>query len=493
MLFPGRSILRIPQSLAAGALLWSSLSILSGQERLPIHIQEWLAHRGDRIDYARIDSLASAMPAPLPRAMAPTREIVGYLPSWQYDSYLNLNYPLLTQINYFSAELDGNGNITNDHNWPHTELINFAHARQVKVKLCATLFDWSGTGIVSTFLSNSASRKRAIDNLLAAVQNAGADGVDIDIEPLPKSQRSNMVTFMQDLVAAFKTSLPGSIVTMATPAVDWSGAWNYSELADITDGLFIMAYDYHWQTGPTAGPVSPLEGFSRDVVWTVDDYLYYSGNQKEKLILGLPYYGYDWPVVSSTKYDSTTGSANSRVYTAAYDLAQNHDRRWDEASSAPWISYQSGGWRQVWYDDSLSLALKYQLALEKDLAGVGMWALGYDGDRQELWGALADHFGVPMVVDTPQYVLMQNYPNPFTTTTIIPYELKEGGTTRLAVYNLKGALVQMLVSGYLYRDEYAIEFIPVDTFGKRLASGIYLVALQVDNGPLESRRMTLQK
>jgi spore germination protein YaaH len=479
--------------MAVGVLLWSSLSILSGQERLPIHIQEWLAHRDDQVDYARIDSLAAAMPAPLPRAMAPTREIIGYLPYWQYNSYPNLNYQLLTQINYFSAELDGNGDITNYRNWPRTELINFAHDRGVRVKLCATLFDWSGTGVVSTFLSNPASRQRAIDNLLEAVQSAGADGVDIDIEPLPKSQRNNMVTFIQDLVAVFKNAMPDAIVTMATPAVDWSGAWNYSTLANITDGLFIMAYDYHWSSAPTAGPVSPLEGFSRDVTWTVNDYLKYSGNNKEKLILGLPYYGYDWRVVSSTKYANTTGSANSRIYTAANDLAQNHGRRWDAASSTPWISYQSGGWRQVWYDDSLSLALKYQLALEKDLAGVGMWALGYDGDRPELWGALADHFGVPAAVDTPLYVLMQNYPNPFTTTTTIPYELKEGGTTRLAVYNLKGALIQIPVSGYLYRDVYTTEFIPVNAHGKRLASGIYFVTLQVDEGPLESRKMIFLK
>jgi spore germination protein YaaH len=477
----------------AGALLLSALSNLGAQERQSIHIREWLANRDVQPDYATVDSIAAAMPAPLPRAIAPTREIIGYLPSWKYGSYLNLNYQLLTQINYFSAELDGNGNITDYNNWPQTELIDFAHTRGVKVKLCATLLDWSGTGIVSTFLNSAASRQRAIDNLVTAVQNAGADGVDIDIEPLPKSQRDNMVTFMEDLVAAFKNVMPNSIVTMATPAVDWSGAWNYSALADITDALFIMGYDYHWSSSSTAGPVSPLEGFSRDVTWTVNDYLNYSGQRNEKLILGLPYYGYDWPVASSTKYANTTGSANSRIYTVAYDMAHDYGRHWDGASSTPWISYQSGGWRQVWYDDSLSLALKYQLALEKELAGVGMWALGYDDGRPELWGALADHFGVPAVIDTPQYVLLQNYPNPFTATTIIPYELKEGGFSKLAVYNLKGALIQQLVSGYLYRNEYTTEFIPVNASGKRLASGIYFVTLRVDEGPLESRKMILQK
>ena len=480
----------IRRLLVAGILLWSSLSLLSAQEPQSIHYREWLAHREIEPDYAAVDSIAASMPAPLPRAMAPSREIIGYLPYWQYDSYPYLNYQLLTQINYFSAELEYTGDITNDHHWPASQLISYAHDRGVKVKLCATLF---GSNLISALLSDPARRQRAIDNLLAAVQNAGADGVDIDFEPLLKSQRNIMVTFMEDLVAAFKNAMPGSIVTMATPAVDWSGAWDYSALADVTDGLFIMGYDYHWSSSTTAGPVSPLDGFSYDVTWTVDDYLYYSGGRNEKLILGLPYYGYDWPVVSNAKYASTTASANSRIYTVAYDMALDHGRLWDAASSTPWIVYQSGGWRQVWYDDSLSLALKYQLALEKDLAGVGMWALGYDGNRRELWGALADHFGIPAVVDTPQYVLLQNYPNPFSITTLIPYELKEGGFTKLTVYNLKGALVRQLVAGYLYSDRYALEFTPVDFSGKKLASGIYFVTLQVDEGPLESRKMTLRK
>ena len=347
------------------------------------------AHRGVIVDYARTDSIAAALPTPLPRVIGPTREIVGYLPYWQYGNYPNLDYNLLTQINYFSAELDGIGNITNLNGWPRTELVNFAHDRGVKVKLCATLF--GGTAL-ATLLGSAANRQRAIVNLLAKVKAAGADGVDIDFELMPAGQKANMVTFMRALTDTFHTNIPGSIVTMAMPAVDWSDRWDYNALAGIVNGLFIMAYDYHWKGGENAGPVSPLAGFSRNVTWTVNDYLTKTGNNTAKIILGLPYYGYDWPVASSTKYAAASGNASSRVYSVAYDMAQNHGRLWDATSSTPWFNYQDNGFRQVWYDDSLSLALKYDLALETDLAGVGMWALGYDGSRSELWGALADHF-----------------------------------------------------------------------------------------------------
>ena len=45
-----------------------------------------------------------------------SHEIIGYLPYWEYSIYPNLDFNLLSQINYFSAELDAQGNILNDHN-----------------------------------------------------------------------------------------------------------------------------------------------------------------------------------------------------------------------------------------------------------------------------------------------------------------------------------------------------------------------------------------
>jgi len=101
-----------------------------------------------------------------------------------------IGHSLLTQINYFSAELDGSGNVIDDHHWPAAQLVAFAHDRGVKVKLSATLF---GGANLTTLLGSSTNRLRAISQLLARVRDAGADGVDIDFEGLPAAQRENMV------------------------------------------------------------------------------------------------------------------------------------------------------------------------------------------------------------------------------------------------------------------------------------------------------------
>ena len=149
-------------------------------------------------------------------------------------------------------------------------MVTYAHDRNVKVKLCATLF---GQNELTILLSDSLNRQNAINNLLELVINKNADGIDIDFELLPTSQRDNLVLFMQDLSTAFHNEMDNPIITMATPAIDWNNAWDYDSLAQITDGLFIMGYNYFYSGSETAGPVSPLGGYYYDLEYTVNDYI----------------------------------------------------------------------------------------------------------------------------------------------------------------------------------------------------------------------------
>ena len=111
--------------------------------------------------------------------------VVGYLPYWEYYQYPNFDYNLLTRINYFSAELNSDGDIVNNHNWDTLLLIDYAHSFGVEVVLCATLF---GSNELTELLSSESNRTNAINNLLTLVLNKNADGIDIDFELLPLSQ-----------------------------------------------------------------------------------------------------------------------------------------------------------------------------------------------------------------------------------------------------------------------------------------------------------------
>ena len=373
------------------------ISHILSQDWQSFHYQDQKRFEAFQINSLNIDERAKTFNPINNNRNNLSHEVIGYLPYWEYDEYPDLNYNLLTQINFFSAELSDYGDIINNHNWENLYFIEFAQSQGVKVKLCATLF---GQESLTTLLSNYFNRQNAINNLLDLVVNAGADGIDIDFELVPASQRENLVLFMQELSFAFHNELDDPIITMATPAIDWSNAWDYESLAAITDGLFIMGYNYFYSGSSNAGPVAPLGGYFYDIEYTVNDYLDKTNNQTDKLILGLPYYGYNWPVLNEQINSFTIDLGQPVTYEQSLDLSHTYGQNFDYESNAQWLSYQnSSTWMQCWYDDSLSLSHKYQFALDNELAGIGIWALGYDNNDPKMWGAISDKFRNPFFGD----------------------------------------------------------------------------------------------
>ncbi len=339
------------------------------------------------------------------RLVTPTKEIFGYHPYWMGTAWQNYNYNLLTTIAYFSAEATATGGLSNLHGWPVSGLINMAHSNGVDVVLVVTLFNSTH---LTTLLSSATNRQNLINNLISQVQAGNADGVNVDFESMPASQKQNMVTFITDLTDAFHDSIPGSQVTLAMPAVDWSDAWDYQALAQVSDGLFIMGYDFHYSGSSTTGAVAPLIGGTYNITNTINTYLNETGGLADKLILGCPYYGYEWSSSSGSAGSSTTGTGTAKFYSAQEPLAQSYGKLWDSNSQTPWYRYQNPSWYQGWYDDSLSLSLKYDLAIQNNLKGIGMWALGYDGSNSELWEALAEKFGAESAPTIPTDLTLKN-------------------------------------------------------------------------------------
>ena len=377
--------------------------LLRSQVPVSIHQQQ---HEHFREITTAVPDTSVPLPASLQRRVPePLLEVLGYHPYWMGTAWENYRFDLLTTIAYFGVELNKDGSIGEKRGWPASSLINTAHQNGVRVVLVAILFN---TSDLETLLRDSTNRKRAVDNLLKEVTEAGADGVNIDFEGVPGSQRKNLVSFMKELTQTFRGEDSQFQVTIAMPAVDWRDAFDYKALAEACDGLMIMGYDYHYSGSSVAGPVAPLKGWGTfNVTWTVNDYINETG-QPEKLILGCPYYGYQWPTVSGEKGAPTTSTATAKIYSSAKTLASTHGRRWDEESLTPWYRFENNGWTQGWYEDSLSLSHKYALVQAENLKGVGIWALGYDGSEPELWGALSENFDDTLPPPTPRVISVTN-------------------------------------------------------------------------------------
>lgn len=320
------------------------------------------------------------------------KQVFGFHPYWLTNNeYQRYRYDLLTTIAYFALELNDQGKIIDYNGWPDTALIEKAHANGVKVVVVVSNFN---ANQITSFLSDSDAQSLAIENILASIKNSAADGVNIDFENMDVSQRENFVEFITDLSLAFHGQSPALDVSIDVPAVDWSGAYNIQELADVADSLVIMGYDYHYKKSAEAGPVSPLESGSiwpwYNITNTVQSYIQESGGQPQKIILGLPHYGYDWKTNTNSVPAKSLGTGTAKTYAAIQDKIQSKQRNWDSNSKTPYVQY--GSYHQIWYEDQESLKLKYDLVKSQNLAGIGIWALGYDDGYAALWEAIDQSF-----------------------------------------------------------------------------------------------------
>lgn len=386
-----------------------ALSLLAGATFLPgashgLHAQSRSIVQQQSEEYSRYDftteqewdrfqGTTSHAPGLYRNVSCDLKNIVfGWHPYWMGTAYTGYDYSLLSDVSYFSYEVDtATGSYKNLHSWKTTDLVPLAKNAGARVNLCVTLF--AGHAAV---LGNPGRRETLIDSLIALIRLRDADGVNIDFETVPASQRSNLTTFMTDLAQRFHAQIPGSQISIAIPAVDWSNVFDVKTMARDVDLFIIMGYDYHWSTSPGTGPVSPKNNGAfwspYDVTRSVNSYLA-RGIPPGKLCLGLPYYGLDWACRDTTLNAQTIGSANAVLYSAAKPNAETYGRRWEYQSSTPYYLYRSDTtWHQTWYDDEESLGMKYDMAVMKRLAGIGIWALGYDAGRSELWDLLREKF-----------------------------------------------------------------------------------------------------
>ena len=171
-------------------IFFSILCFVFGEHKPSIHQQQLEYYN---IHYTESNEQLKSIPL-LPyyrnNNSTPSHEVFGYHPYWMGTAWTNYNFNLISTLAYFGAEVTATGGISDDHGWPTTSLINTAHAAGTDVVLTAILFNSSD---IATLLSSSSYRQTLINNLVNSVSSAGADGVNIDFEGMPASQKNNMV------------------------------------------------------------------------------------------------------------------------------------------------------------------------------------------------------------------------------------------------------------------------------------------------------------
>jgi hypothetical protein len=192
------------------------------------------------------------------------------------------------------------------------------------------------------------------------------------------------------------------IVSLVIPADDSKFPFDLGRLNESVDLFIVKGMDYHEIDG-TVAAVAPLRNETPGGPSLENTLLRYlnRGLVAEKSILALPLYGSQWagnfdPVEGyySTDFErKVTLSEVDRVFQSK-DSLYVITPTLDETSMTNYffLEFPDNTSIEGWYDDASTLSKKMDLALFNKFKGVGLYALGYDLGKEEIWDVVAEKF-----------------------------------------------------------------------------------------------------
>jgi len=107
------------------------------------------------------------------------------------------------------------------------------------------------------------------------------------------------------------------------------------------------------------------------------------------------------------------------------------------------------------------------------------WIETYDGLSVFREGGVVGIDDEDLISSQPfNFMLLQNFPNPFNPTTTIAYELPELGDVQLLIYDVRGRLVNTLKRGYQSAGNYQVHWGGINDVGTPVSTGVYFCRLQ---------------
>jgi hypothetical protein len=119
------------------------------------------------------------------------------------------------------------------------------------------------------------------------------------------------------------------------------------------------------------------------------------------------------------------------------------------------------------------------------------WARQLAQNHFEIGFPEEEPFSVPEIFPM-DFVLYPNYPNPFNPETEIHYDLPQPRHVRLAVYNLLGQEVAVLVDESQESGCYAVRWDGTDKRGNGVPSGVYVYRMEAGNWVWTRKMMLLE-
>ncbi len=426
----------------------------------------------------------------------------GYYRSWAQGQFTpnDIDFEQVTHLFHAFAWPTANGDLQYDYDFLNLSLIQKTHHAHRKILL--SLGGATNSDGFSPMAADDNARSRFIEKVVNFIQKYQYDGVDIDWEfPESATDRINMVKLVNELRKKMDSTGESYLLTMAIPVGDWFGQWfQFDVLKNIVDWFNAMTYDFHGSWTNHAGHNAPLYSPSPavDNCGSVDEGIKYLVDQRalppEKILLGLAFYGRQFN--TSGLYHSSSGGDATFGYADIVPLIGNGwVYHWDTVCKVPYLTNNAGN-KLFTYDDTVSIKLKCEYALNTNLVGCMIWALGHDkiGDSQPLLNTAANVLKIQTGFterpnpEIPGMISLKVFPNPFNTGVKLELNLKRNQSLCLQIFDLSGRLITQLLDAPLLNQGKYVFYWNAAVY----ASGAYIVLVQNQHQRIE-RRIVLIK
>ncbi|WP_054969368.1 glycosyl hydrolase family 18 protein [Alicyclobacillus ferrooxydans] len=248
-------------------------------------------------------------------------------------------------------------------------VVQYAHQHHVQV--WALVDNQFNAGLSHQVLSNPNARNNLVSNLVSLATKNHLDGLNIDFENMQSQDQQGFTDFIKSLHQA----LVGKHIVLSvdiTPDIQFlqdSAAYFHAALAGYADYVVLMAYDEHWSTDQTPGPVADLPWVTTSIEDLLD-----TGVPADKLVLGVPFYARFWHVHQDGSVDSIA------VPLSEVDSILKQHQATSSFNQQLGVAYarysKPDGYEEVWFSTQETLNRELQLVQNDNLAGVSIWSLG---------------------------------------------------------------------------------------------------------------------
>ncbi len=229
------------------------------------------------------------------------------------------------------------------------------------------------SALASLVLNNMQVQDAIVETLVSTLQQRGYQVLDVDFEFIPAQDAvpyANFIARLRDALAPL--GIPVIVALAPKTSADQPGllyqGHNYALLGQAADAVLLMTYEWGYTYGPPMA-VAPLPNVRRVVEYALTEI------PAEKILLGIPNYGYDWTLPFVQGESRATSISNQYAVTLAAD--NGVDISYDSEAQAPFFRYRDdmGREHEVWFEDARSIRAKLSLISRYGLLGAGYWNL----------------------------------------------------------------------------------------------------------------------